>query len=442
VTKKTNNSGFTLVEMLVVITIIALMGLMIIPAIIGMFSSGADSQSYSMLTTELSAARSLALKTSSYVCVHIQQADQVSDPTIPASINSKVYMSILVRHPFLYTIAGGVSGTDCSFYPDQVFAIGQVTAYNSGSSAVTALLPPENSLAYLQVNPPFNNGLWDGGWVKNQWSGYWVRMISGNATGQTSQICAASVPYITNGNPPPATVQDPTILALTAGFAATPAAGDYYMIYKPTNVEPQVLPGTIAFGRLVVPTINNNTNGNFIVNGVFQGTALGDLTTDAGNNMLAQSFMTVNIIFSPSGTLVTTTPDFNGCAYLATAIPGTAIPLPGCFYDTYTDPNSGGYKSSAAVQSKIWPMPSSSGAAVAVYGNGKVPTAVNNYDGVNLPQPGTSAVTIVDYMKFGRLTGTANAPNGPNRYTYLYSDNGGCPYLPINTNIGQMLPRK
>ena len=382
-TRKINNSGFTLVEMLVVITIIALMGLMIIPAILGMFSSGSDSQSYAMLTTELSAARTLAIKTSCYVCVHIQQADQVSDANIPASINGKFYMAILVRNPFAYTTSS--SGTDASFYQDQVFAIGSLT---SGTTA-----------SVLMANIPVNNT-----WVANQWSGYWVRMLSGNASGQTAQIVAGNL--ANNG------------LQLSGSLAVTPNSGDYYMIYKPTNVEPQTLPGTIAFGRLCAPFVNGAN---------FQASALGDNATDTNNNKMAQSFMTVNIIFSPAGTLVTTTPDFNGCAYLASQIPGTTISLPGYFYDAYSDPTSSGYHNANGVQTKIWPMP--------VSGN-----QVNVYDAVNLPQPGTSAVTIVDYMKYSRLTG--NTGFTPNRQTYLQNDNGGCPYLAINTNIGQMLPRK
>ena len=368
-----NNSGFTLVEMLVVITIIALMGLMIIPGILGMFTSGSDSQSYAMLTTELAAARTLAIKTSSYVCVHIQQADRSADPNIPAAIDGKFYMAILVRSPLASDAAA--PNNISYFYQDQVFAIG--TLSSGSASALTA-----NVAA--------------GVWVSNQWSGYWVRMISGAASGQSAQIIAGSLPY--------------SGLQLSGSLSVIPTSGDYFMIYKPTNVEPQVLPGTIAFGRLSPPFVNGNS---------FVAAALGNAATDSGNNRLAQSFMTVNIVFSPAGTLVTATPDCNGAVNFATVIPGTNTNLPGYFYD---DPNA----VSRGLYTKIWPIP--------VAGN-----QVNVYDGVNLPQPGTSAVTIVDYMKYSRYTGTGTTPN---RYTYLLNDNGGCPYLAVNTNIGQMLPRK
>jgi prepilin-type N-terminal cleavage/methylation domain-containing protein len=408
-----NNPGFTLVEMLVVVSVIALMGLMIIPTILGMFNSGTDSQSYAMLTTELAAARTLAVRTSCYVCVHIQQADQGSDPTIPAAINGKVYMAVLVRSPLPSDPQppNGIS----YFYQDQVFAIG--TLLSGTTSALTA-------------NPPVGTTWLTNPWVANQWSGYWVRMISGRASGQTAQIIAG--PLGNNG------------LQLSGSLNVTPSSGDYYMIYKPTNMDPQVLPGTIAFGRIAVPPISVTVNGittvqpgNFVANSAFVGANLGDNSNDAGNNMLAQSFMTVNIIFAPNGSVVTTTPDGTfgavdyGTVHLATVIPGTTNPLPGYFYDDSNAVANGIY-------TKLWPMPSSSAAASAVYKN--VPTAVNYYDGVNQPQPGTSAVTMVDYMKFLRYTGTGGTPS--NRYTYLTSDNGGCPYLTINANTGQMLPRK
>lgn len=410
-----NNSGFTLVEMLVVITIISLMGLTIIPTVIGMFNSGADSQSYAMLTTELSAARTLAIKTSSYVCVHIQQANADVDPGIPASINGKVYMAVLIRSPLQLTDPASPYNISY-FYPDQVFATGTLAAASTSSALIAQTTGNGSAVA----------------WVANQWSGYWVRMISGAATGQTAQIVASNL--ASNG------------LQLSGSFSVTPAASDYFMIYKPTNLEPQVLPGTIAFGRLTIPPIMVSNGavlvvspGQFVVNGAFQGAALGNFTADAGNSQLGQSFMTVNIVFSPTGTLVTTTPDSNYSVNFATTIPGTTSPLPGYFYD---DPNA----IANNIYTKIWPMPASSAAASNYYTKPlysgaptSVPTAVNLYDGVHCPQPGTHAVTIVDYMRFLRLTGTGAAPN---RYSYLNSDNGGCPYLSVNTNTGAMLPRK
>ena len=388
------NTGFTLVELLVVITIIAFMGLMLIPAIVGLFNSGVDSQSYAMLTQEMSAARTLAIKSSCYVCLHIQQANKDADSNIPASIHGKFYMAVLIRNPFLYTT--GSSGTDSSFYPDQVFAIGTV------SSASTTM---------VTVNAPAGTN-----WVANQWSGYWVRILGSStnsgATGQSGQICVPS-----GGN------NTPTALPLTGALNVAPNSGDYYMIYKPSNIDPQPLPGKIAFGRLCPP---------FVVNGLFVQTALGGNTLDVPptttNSQLAQSFVTVNIIFSPSGTVVTSTPDSNGNAYLASVIPGTTTPLPGYFYNDRNAATTGIY-------TQLWPMPSSSAAAGSVYtGTNTMPSSVSN-DGVNLPQPGTTAVTMVDFSKYSMYNATY-------RYNYMSDVNTGCPYLSINVNTGQMLPRK
>ena len=207
------------------------------------------------------------------------------------------------------------------------------------------------------------------------------------------------------------------------------------MIYKPSNIDPQVLPGTIAFWPALPPVRRQRR----LVHA-----ALGDTSLTTANTMYGQSFLAVNIIFSPSGTVVSSTPDLNGAAYLATAIPTSSnspTPLPGYFY---TDPAALAY---SGLYTQLWPMPSSSSAAPAAYRQTlqQVPTPVNAYDGVNWPQPGTTVVTMVDYTKYlARSSPVGDSSLGSNtgRNSYLAADNGGCPYLSINVNTGQMLPRK
>ena len=71
--------GFTLVEMMIVITLIVILAAMSIPTIMGMFSAGADNQAYNTVSSLLTSARAYALKTNNYVAVHFQMADPNGD---------------------------------------------------------------------------------------------------------------------------------------------------------------------------------------------------------------------------------------------------------------------------------------------------------------------------------------------------------------------------
>jgi prepilin-type N-terminal cleavage/methylation domain-containing protein len=67
--------GFTLLEMMVVIGLVALMASMALPSIIALFNSGADAQAYNLASAQLSAARAKAVVSSTYAGVHFQFAD-------------------------------------------------------------------------------------------------------------------------------------------------------------------------------------------------------------------------------------------------------------------------------------------------------------------------------------------------------------------------------
>ena len=66
--------GFTLMELLVVIGVIALVAAVAVPSIIGIFNAGADAQAYNLLAAQLSAARSQAIQDGNYVGLHVQMA--------------------------------------------------------------------------------------------------------------------------------------------------------------------------------------------------------------------------------------------------------------------------------------------------------------------------------------------------------------------------------
>jgi len=66
--------GFTLMEMMVVIGLVALMATMALPSIMALFNAGADAQAYNLISAQLTAARALAIEKSIYAGVHVQLA--------------------------------------------------------------------------------------------------------------------------------------------------------------------------------------------------------------------------------------------------------------------------------------------------------------------------------------------------------------------------------
>jgi len=67
--------GFTLMEMVVVIGLVALMTSLALPSIIALYNSGADAQAYNLIAAQLTAARALAIERGTYAGVHVQLAD-------------------------------------------------------------------------------------------------------------------------------------------------------------------------------------------------------------------------------------------------------------------------------------------------------------------------------------------------------------------------------
>ena len=73
-TRTTERTAFTLVEMLVVVSIIVLILAVAIPSIAGLFTAGADAQAYNIIAAQLSSARALAIQRQTYAGVHVQFA--------------------------------------------------------------------------------------------------------------------------------------------------------------------------------------------------------------------------------------------------------------------------------------------------------------------------------------------------------------------------------
>ena len=94
--------GFTLVEMLIVVALIALLAMIAVPSFITMFSAGAESQDYNSVSALLNYARAHALKTNNYVAVHFQPAAGKNSLVK----NDNCYAAILEFDPTLLAGAG------------------------------------------------------------------------------------------------------------------------------------------------------------------------------------------------------------------------------------------------------------------------------------------------------------------------------------------------
>jgi prepilin-type N-terminal cleavage/methylation domain-containing protein len=73
---QTQNTGFTLIEILVVLGIIGIVAGITLPGIVQIFSAGAEGQAYSVVNSLLRSARAHAIENSVYTLVHFQPADR------------------------------------------------------------------------------------------------------------------------------------------------------------------------------------------------------------------------------------------------------------------------------------------------------------------------------------------------------------------------------
>lgn len=74
ITSRSLPTGFTLMELTVVIAMIGLLAATAIPSIMNMFTAGADARAYNQMTSMLTSARTAAIQYGSYVIVRVQPA--------------------------------------------------------------------------------------------------------------------------------------------------------------------------------------------------------------------------------------------------------------------------------------------------------------------------------------------------------------------------------
>lgn len=74
--QKCKHRGFSLVELLVVVSLIILVAGIALPTVFNLFGAGADAQAYNLLAAQLAYARSQAIFLGTYVGVHVQMADR------------------------------------------------------------------------------------------------------------------------------------------------------------------------------------------------------------------------------------------------------------------------------------------------------------------------------------------------------------------------------
>jgi prepilin-type N-terminal cleavage/methylation domain-containing protein len=108
--------AFTLVEMLVVVTIIGLLLAIVLPTTVKLFTAGSDASAYNVLAGQLAAARSLAIQERTLAGVHAQLVDRTGNYTrkMPEACFTAVVQEVLIdpNNPTLgkhYVLAEGYS---------------------------------------------------------------------------------------------------------------------------------------------------------------------------------------------------------------------------------------------------------------------------------------------------------------------------------------------
>jgi prepilin-type N-terminal cleavage/methylation domain-containing protein len=98
-------AGFTLLEMMVVIGLVALMASMALPSIVALFNSGADAQAYNLISAQITAARAKAVLSSTYAGVHVQMADALNDAgdgLLRPELKEVCFSGLIVYYPANY----------------------------------------------------------------------------------------------------------------------------------------------------------------------------------------------------------------------------------------------------------------------------------------------------------------------------------------------------
>ncbi|MFA6135357.1 MAG: prepilin-type N-terminal cleavage/methylation domain-containing protein [Phycisphaerae bacterium] len=163
--------AFTLVELLVVITIIALLSAISIPSMSAFFRGGADAQAFNILSSQLAGARALAIQQRTHAGVHVQLADPSVNPKLAnASFSAVVWDDPATPGAFKLApgfapkrLPGGMAAgqmSDPTFYDGTNFlAAGIVTAQ---FTSVTIVFKPNGQLATDPVAWDTTNAIFTG----------------------------------------------------------------------------------------------------------------------------------------------------------------------------------------------------------------------------------------------------------------------------------------
>lgn len=122
--KNTQNKGFTLLEIIVVIVILGTLSTMMIPRITGVFEQSRSGEGIQVLTALLDAQRVYEFENEAYtndideLNVQFENLQHFNDPTVSTNVNSLATIERGAGATYTLTIAetGSISctGTDCN----------------------------------------------------------------------------------------------------------------------------------------------------------------------------------------------------------------------------------------------------------------------------------------------------------------------------------------
>jgi prepilin-type N-terminal cleavage/methylation domain-containing protein len=155
--------AFTLVELLVVLTIIGLLTAIVLPSMVDLFTAGSDANAYNVLAGQLAAGRALAIQQRTSAGVHAQLVDITGTHTrkIPVACFTAVVQEVLIDpdNPGLgkhYVLAEGFSPQKL---PGTV-AFGRVGLpfYTSGTNYDNTLLAGPERFRFTSLTFLFSPG--------------------------------------------------------------------------------------------------------------------------------------------------------------------------------------------------------------------------------------------------------------------------------------------
>jgi len=99
------STGFTLMELLVVMGIIGLAAAVVLPSATALINRGGDWQAYNLLAAQLAGARGVAISRNTYAGVHVQLADTDTHP----DLSGVTFTAVVQRDPSteLFDLAAG-----------------------------------------------------------------------------------------------------------------------------------------------------------------------------------------------------------------------------------------------------------------------------------------------------------------------------------------------